>query len=91
MSTKDEALTSSQNSTKPRVVRRFFFVCTAGKEFNNSMSFNTFDYKTTDGNYPTIAECLEFSKKKYVGQRDVMLISISEIPASDWPVFVSAQ
>ena len=86
-----DGLPSAQTIAKPTVVRRFFFVCTAGKEFNSGMSFNTFDYKTTDGNYPTIAELVEFSKNKYVGQKGVMLISVSEIPATDWSVFVSAQ
>ena len=90
-STNADATTSSQTIAKPNVVRRFFFVCTAGREFNNSMSFNAFDIKTDDGNYPTYKKCLEVSETKYPNQRAVTLLSISEVPASDWKHFLSAQ
>ena len=83
--------TSSQTIAKPNVVRRFFFICTAGREFNNSVSFNAFDIKTDDGNYPTYKKCLEVSETKYPNQRAVTLLSISEVPASDWKHFLSAQ
>ena len=83
--------TSSQTIAKPNVVRRFFFICTAGREFNNSVSFNAFDIKTDDGNYPTYKKCLEVSETKYPNQRAVTLLSISEVPASDWNHFLSAQ
>lgn len=83
--------TSAIACTKPNVVRRFFFVCTAGREFNNSMSFNAFDIKTDDGNYPTYRKCLEVSELKYPNQRSVTLLSISEVPKEDWEHFVSIQ
>ena len=86
-----EVLTSSQTIAKPNVVRRFFFVCTAGREFSNSMSFNAFDIKTDDGNYPTYRKCLEVSETKYPNQRSVTLLSISEVPKEDWQHFVSVQ
>ena len=88
---KDDGLTEAIACTKPNVVRRFFFVCTAGREFNNSMSFNAFDIKTDDGNYPTYRKCLEVSELKYPNQRSVALLSISEVPKDDWEHFVSIQ
>lgn len=86
-----EVLMSSQTIAKPIVERRFFFICTVGREFNNSMSFNAFDIKTDDGNYPTYRKCLEVSETKYPNQRAVTLLSISEVPVNDWQHFLSVQ
>jgi hypothetical protein len=70
------------------IKQRYFFICTLGKNPNQSLSFNTFEFITTYG-HPTIKRCLELSHEKFPNQRDLILLSISEIKELDWPTFVS--
>ena len=71
------------------ITNRFFIICTAGRECNNSLSFNTFSLIVEDGIHPTYKKCLEVSETKYPHQRKVTLLSISEIQESDFIVFTS--
>lgn len=75
---------------KPIVKTRNFYVCTMGKNPNGSHSFNTFDIVTKNG-HPTIRRCIELSNERYPNQREVILISISELNHADWKRFVSEQ
>ena len=70
--------------------KRYFYVCTMGKNPNGSTSFNTFDIQTTYG-HPTYKKCIELSDEKFPNLRDVLLISISEISARDWDRFTRQQ
>jgi len=87
-----------QNSNDPQnpqlnigaVSTRYFFVCTMGKNPNGTIGFNNFDIQTTYG-HPTFRRCIELSNEKYPNMYEVTLISISEISAEDWKVFVSEQ
>lgn len=72
------------------VITRYFYVSTLGTEKNGSHTFNTFDVQTTYG-HPTVARLIELSREKFKGQLSVVLLSICEIPADDWEVFVSEQ
>jgi hypothetical protein len=69
---------------------RYFFVCTMGKRPNGSIGFNNFDIQTTD-EHPTIKRCVELSNELYPNMTEVVLLSISEISAEDWNVFISEQ
>lgn len=69
---------------------RYFFVCTAGKAPNGSLSLNNFDVKTTYG-FPTLKRLKELSDIKYPNQRDITLISISELSEVDFQRFISEQ
>ncbi len=69
-------------------IKRFFFVCTVAKNYNNNMVFNTFEIITTDNNYPTHINCLKKSDEIFPNGHHITLLSISEIPAEDWEHFV---
>ena len=69
---------------------RYFFVCTIGKRFNGSLTFNNFDIQTTNG-HPTFKRCVELSNEKFPYLSEVTLLSLCEIPESDWEVFISEQ
>lgn len=75
---------------KPIVKTRNFYVCTAGINPNGTFAFNTFDLKSTGG-HPTIRRCIELSNERFPNQREVILISISELNHIDWKRFVSEQ
>jgi len=72
------------------VSTRYFFICTIGKNPNGTINFNNFDIQTIDG-YPSFKRCIELSNDKFPNMREVNLISISEMSAEDWEVFVSNQ
>lgn len=72
------------------VITRYFYVSTLGAEKNGSHTFNTFDVQTTYG-HPTVARLIELSREKFKGQLTVVLLSVCEIPAEDWEVFISEQ
>ena len=72
------------------VITRYFFVCTIGKNPNGTFGFNSFEVKTTYG-HPTFRRCIELSNERFPNMNEVTLISISEISAEDYNVFVSEQ
>lgn len=80
-----------KNGKRIAVVKtRYFFVCTMGKNPNGSICFNNFDLETTYG-HPTIKRVIEISNERYPNQREVILISISELNPRDWRRFISEQ
>jgi hypothetical protein len=61
-----------------------------GKNPNQSLAFNTFDLVTKNG-YPTIKRCIDLSNDNYPNQREVILLSISEMKKEDFDKFISEQ
>ena len=75
---------------QPKLVTRYFFVCTIGEYPNHSLTINNFDVKTTYG-FPTIKRLKELSDEKYPNQRNIVIVSISELSEVDFNQFISEQ
>lgn len=78
-----------QPSLESEKVTRYFFVTTAGKNPNSSLSLNNFDIETTNGKHPTFKQCIDISNGKFTGLRQVKVLSVVELSLEDWRVFTS--
>lgn len=71
--------------------KRYFYVCTSGTNPNGTIAINRFHIITENGRHPTVELCIQRSENEFIGQREVILISISEFNEDDWFEFISKQ
>jgi len=71
-------------------ILRYFFICTFGKNEDQSMTLNNFDVKTIN-TYPTIRRLIELSLERYPNQKDVTILGITEMNEVDFNKFISEQ